>query len=188
LIAILLGMLPLQLARAAAATDLTWKGHMWKMTLGGLAGVCQGDPNNVSSDAEVTGADAGGAGASGTAVGGGHGGAATSSSGGCFVAGPGANARGALVMLALVALARRRGRVNEPRLSRVQVDGELDRLAPWSLTLIKRVYERCADRRFRPSPFARFRVMSSLPPRASTSIACNRSRGGVYEGGRRLAA
>jgi MYXO-CTERM domain-containing protein len=37
------------LARPAAA-DLTWKGHTWQVTSGGMAGVCQGDPNNVTVD------------------------------------------------------------------------------------------------------------------------------------------
>ena len=36
---------------SAGAADLTWKGHTWKVTSGGMAGVCQGDPNNVSVDA-----------------------------------------------------------------------------------------------------------------------------------------
>ncbi|HEX4405594.1 MAG TPA: glycoside hydrolase family 16 protein [Polyangia bacterium] len=37
-------------AREAAA-DLVWKGHTWKVTSGGMAGVCQGDPKNVTVDA-----------------------------------------------------------------------------------------------------------------------------------------
>ncbi len=37
--------------REAAAADLVWKGHTWKVTSGGMAGVCQGDPNNVTVDA-----------------------------------------------------------------------------------------------------------------------------------------
>src|SRR5262245_49073664 len=38
-------------APAARAATLTWKGHTWQVTSGGMAGVCQGDPNNVSVDA-----------------------------------------------------------------------------------------------------------------------------------------
>jgi hypothetical protein len=44
-------LLVLGLAREAAAADLVWKGHTWKVTSGGMAGVCQGDPNNVTVDA-----------------------------------------------------------------------------------------------------------------------------------------
>jgi hypothetical protein len=33
-----------------AAHALTWKGHTWNVTHGGMAGVCQGNPNNVSVD------------------------------------------------------------------------------------------------------------------------------------------
>jgi hypothetical protein len=32
------------------AHALTWKGHTWNVTNGGMAGVCQGNPNNVSVD------------------------------------------------------------------------------------------------------------------------------------------
>jgi hypothetical protein len=32
------------------AHALTWKGHTWNVTNGGMAGVCQGHPNNVSVD------------------------------------------------------------------------------------------------------------------------------------------
>src|SRR5579862_6696571 len=39
------------LGRDAAAADLVWKGHTWHVTSGGMAGVCQGDPNNVTIDA-----------------------------------------------------------------------------------------------------------------------------------------
>jgi len=38
-------------ARGARAATLTWKGHTWQVTTGGMAGVCQGDPNNVTVDA-----------------------------------------------------------------------------------------------------------------------------------------
>lgn len=44
-------LLVLGLAREAAAADLVWKGHTWKVTSGGMAGVCQGDPKNVTVDA-----------------------------------------------------------------------------------------------------------------------------------------
>ena len=33
------------------AATLTWKGHTWQVTSGGMAGVCQGSPNNVTIDA-----------------------------------------------------------------------------------------------------------------------------------------
>ena len=36
--------------RAAAAT-LDWKGHTWQVTSGGMAGVCEGNPANVTIDA-----------------------------------------------------------------------------------------------------------------------------------------
>jgi MYXO-CTERM domain-containing protein len=36
--------------RASAAT-LDWKGHTWQVTSGGMAGVCEGNPANVSIDA-----------------------------------------------------------------------------------------------------------------------------------------
>ncbi len=38
------------LARPISAATLTWKGHTWQVTSGGMAGVCKGDPNNVSID------------------------------------------------------------------------------------------------------------------------------------------
>jgi hypothetical protein len=38
-------------APAAGAATLSWKGHTWQVTSGGMAGVCQGDPNNVTVDA-----------------------------------------------------------------------------------------------------------------------------------------
>ncbi|HSZ81360.1 MAG TPA: glycoside hydrolase family 16 protein, partial [Polyangia bacterium] len=44
-------LLMLGLVREAAAADLVWKGHTWKVTSGGMAGVCQGDPKNVTVDA-----------------------------------------------------------------------------------------------------------------------------------------
>jgi MYXO-CTERM domain-containing protein len=34
------------------AAALTWKGHTWNVTNGGMAGVCKGDPKNVSIDAD----------------------------------------------------------------------------------------------------------------------------------------
>ncbi|MDB4983113.1 MAG: hypothetical protein JWM82_3865, partial [Myxococcales bacterium] len=40
------------LALTADAEALTWKGHTWNVTSGGMAGVCQGSPANVSVDAE----------------------------------------------------------------------------------------------------------------------------------------
>ena len=33
------------------AATLNWKGHTWQVTSGGMAGVCQGSPNNVTIDA-----------------------------------------------------------------------------------------------------------------------------------------
>ena len=33
------------------AVTLSWKGHTWQVTSGGMAGVCQGSPNNVTIDA-----------------------------------------------------------------------------------------------------------------------------------------
>jgi hypothetical protein len=36
---------------AARAATLTWKGRTWQVSSGGIAGVCPGDPNNVSVDA-----------------------------------------------------------------------------------------------------------------------------------------
>ena len=38
-------------ARGASAATLSWKGHSWQVTSGGMAGVCQGSPNNVTIDA-----------------------------------------------------------------------------------------------------------------------------------------
>ena len=35
----------------ASAVTLNWKGHTWQVTSGGMAGVCQGSPNNVTIDA-----------------------------------------------------------------------------------------------------------------------------------------
>ena len=35
----------------ASAATLNWKGHTWQVTSGGMAGVCQGSPNNVTIDA-----------------------------------------------------------------------------------------------------------------------------------------
>jgi len=37
---------------AASAATLTWKGHTWQVTSGGMAGVCQGDPKNVTVDGD----------------------------------------------------------------------------------------------------------------------------------------
>jgi MYXO-CTERM domain-containing protein len=39
------------LASGADAATLEWKGHTWQLTSGGMAGVCQGDPKNVTLDA-----------------------------------------------------------------------------------------------------------------------------------------
>jgi len=39
------------LGAGAHAATLSWKGHTWQLTSGGMAGVCQGDPNNVTVDA-----------------------------------------------------------------------------------------------------------------------------------------
>src|SRR4051794_41482804 len=36
--------------RAGRAATLSWKGHSWQVTSGGMAGVCQGSPNNVTID------------------------------------------------------------------------------------------------------------------------------------------
>ena len=41
----------LSLGAGADAATLAWKGHTWQVTSGGMAGVCQGDPNNVTVDA-----------------------------------------------------------------------------------------------------------------------------------------
>ena len=38
-------------APAASAATLDWAGHTWQLTSGGMAGVCEGDPANVSVDA-----------------------------------------------------------------------------------------------------------------------------------------
>jgi hypothetical protein len=38
-------------ARGARAATISWKGHTWQLTSGGMAGVCDGDPQNVSIDA-----------------------------------------------------------------------------------------------------------------------------------------
>jgi hypothetical protein len=35
----------------AGAATIAWKGHTWQLTSGGMAGVCQGDPQNVTIDA-----------------------------------------------------------------------------------------------------------------------------------------
>jgi hypothetical protein len=50
-LSLLATLLMIGLARDAAAADLIWKGHTWKVTSGGMAGVCQGDPKNVTVDA-----------------------------------------------------------------------------------------------------------------------------------------
>ena len=41
----------LWLEAGADAATLAWKGHTWQLTSGGMAGVCQGDPKNVTVDA-----------------------------------------------------------------------------------------------------------------------------------------
>ncbi|HVT08477.1 MAG TPA: hypothetical protein VHO67_13540 [Polyangia bacterium] len=38
-------------ARESRAATIAWKGHTWNVTSGGMAGVCQGDPQNVTVDA-----------------------------------------------------------------------------------------------------------------------------------------
>lgn len=43
--------LALALARPADAATISWKGHTWNVTSGGMAGVCRGNPANVSVDA-----------------------------------------------------------------------------------------------------------------------------------------
>ncbi|HEY6475179.1 MAG TPA: hypothetical protein VI456_01275, partial [Polyangia bacterium] len=40
-----------QLGESHAAT-ISWKGHTWQLTSGGMAGVCQGDPQNVTVDVD----------------------------------------------------------------------------------------------------------------------------------------
>jgi len=37
---------------AAKAATISWKGHTWQVTSGGMAGVCQGDPKNVTVDSD----------------------------------------------------------------------------------------------------------------------------------------
>lgn len=39
-------------ANVAQGATLDWKGHTWQLTSGGMAGVCQGDPANVSVDGD----------------------------------------------------------------------------------------------------------------------------------------
>ena len=39
-------------AGTAQAATLNWKGHTWQVTSGGMAGVCQGDPKNVTVDGD----------------------------------------------------------------------------------------------------------------------------------------
>lgn len=36
----------------AQAATINWKGHTWQVTSGGMAGVCQGDPKNVTVDGD----------------------------------------------------------------------------------------------------------------------------------------
>ncbi len=38
-------------AGESRAATISWKGHTWQLTSGGMAGVCQGDPQNVTVDA-----------------------------------------------------------------------------------------------------------------------------------------
>ena len=38
--------------RASEAATISWKGHTWQVTSGGMAGVCQGDPKNVTVDGD----------------------------------------------------------------------------------------------------------------------------------------
>jgi hypothetical protein len=44
--------LALGLPAVASAATINWKGHTWQVTSGGMAGVCQGDPANVTVDAK----------------------------------------------------------------------------------------------------------------------------------------
>lgn len=39
-------------AGVTRAATISWKGHTWQLTSGGMAGVCQGDPQNVTVDAD----------------------------------------------------------------------------------------------------------------------------------------
>ncbi|HEX5100038.1 MAG TPA: glycoside hydrolase family 16 protein [Polyangiaceae bacterium] len=42
----------LALTTASHAASLEWKGHTWEVTSGGMAGVCEGSPANVSIDSD----------------------------------------------------------------------------------------------------------------------------------------
>ena len=41
----------LAIGQVGQAATITWKGHTWDVTAGGMAGVCQGNASNVSIDA-----------------------------------------------------------------------------------------------------------------------------------------
>ncbi len=49
-VAALLGCVTWCFANAAGAATLDWAGHTWQLTSGGMAGVCDGNPANVSVD------------------------------------------------------------------------------------------------------------------------------------------
>jgi hypothetical protein len=48
----LLGLALLVVTTSSRAATIDWKGHTWNVTSGGMAGVCDGDPANVSVDAD----------------------------------------------------------------------------------------------------------------------------------------
>ena len=41
----------LAIGRVCHAATISWKGHTWNVTAGGMAGVCQGNAANLSVDA-----------------------------------------------------------------------------------------------------------------------------------------
>ena len=49
---ILVCIVVLSLCQAAQAQTISWAGHTWKVTNGGMAGVAHGDPANVTIDAD----------------------------------------------------------------------------------------------------------------------------------------
>jgi hypothetical protein len=49
-VAVLLGCVTWCVGVAARAATLDWAGHTWQLTSGGMAGVCEGSPANVSVD------------------------------------------------------------------------------------------------------------------------------------------
>src|ERR1041384_1452275 len=53
LLAVLTGMMAgVMTGSSAGAAQISWKGHSWQGTSGGMAGVCRGDPGNVTVDAD----------------------------------------------------------------------------------------------------------------------------------------